>query len=140
MTKTNKKIANRRPFLPHSLLIFFAIAALLLVPWSFLLWQSLPPDHLAMHWNIAWAGFDISLLLALGLSAFFGLRKSGWVIIPATIAGTLLFMDAWFDYLTAKRGWESGFSLFTGLCIEVPISLMAFWLAYKAGTHYIKKK
>ena len=140
MSRINKKINQSGTFLPHGLLIFFAVAAFFLVPWSVLLWQSLPLNHLDRHWNLAWTGFDISMVLSLGVSALLGLRKSGWVIIPASIAGTLLLMDAWFDCLTAKQGWESGVSLFSAMFIEVPISLMAFWLAYQAGAHYIKKR
>jgi hypothetical protein len=141
MPNNTSKQANRtRFFLPRMLLIFFALASCILVPWSIVVWQSLPAHHLDRHWNLAWSGFDISLVISLGLTSFLGLRKSGWVILPATIAGTLLLMDAWFDYLTAKQGWESGFSLVLAIFIEVPFALMAFWLAYTAGKHYIKKQ
>lgn len=134
------KVKHTPFFLPRGVLIFFAAAAFLLVPWSILLWHSLPTDHLDSHWNLAWSGFDISLVLSLGLTALLGLFRSGWVIVTASMAGTLLLMDAWFDCLTAKQGWESGLSLFSAAFIEVPISLLAFWLAYNAGKHYIKKR
>lgn len=141
MPKTSKNHVNNNPsFLPRGMLKFFAIAAFLLVPWSIILWQSLPPDHLDMRWNLAWSGFDLGLLLSLGLTAFLGLRKSGWVIIPASMAGTLLFMDAWFDCLTAKQGWEYIASLSSASFIEIPMAIMAFWIAYRAGRHYIRKK
>ena len=135
-----KKKNTYQFFLPHNILIFFAISAVLLVPWSVLLWQSLPPDHLDKRWNLAWTGFDIGLLISLGLTSLLGLRKSGWVIIPASMAGTLLLIDAWFDCLTAKQGWEYAASLSTAAFIEIPMAIMAFWIAYCAGMHYIKKK
>jgi hypothetical protein len=140
MPKTKYNQIKHTPFfLPRGLLIFFAIAAFLLVPWSIVLWHTLPSDHLDRNWNLAWSGFDIGLVISLGLTALLGLRKSGWVILTASVAGTLLLIDAWFDCLTAKLG-ESGFSLFSAAFIEVPMSLMAFWLAYNAGKHYIKKR
>lgn len=110
------------------------------MPWSIVLWQSLPSDHLARHWNLAWSGFDFGLVLSLGLTALLGLRKSGWVIVPASAAGILLLIDAWFDCLTAKQGWEYVLSLSSATIVEVPMAIMAFWIAYSAGKHYIKKK
>jgi len=127
-------------FLPGGLLKFFAVAALLLIPWSILLSQSLPSSHFARHWNLAWSGFDFGLVLSLGLTAFLGLRKSGWVIIPASAAGILLLIDAWFDCLTARQGWEYSVSLSLAVFVEIPMAIMAFWIAYCAGKHYLKKK
>ena len=136
-----KKTKNpHQSFLPQNILTLFAVSAFLLVPWSVLLWQSLPPDHLDRRWNLAWTGFDIGMIISLGLTALLGLRKSGWVIMPASMAGTLLLMDAWFDCLTAKQGWEYAASFSSAVLIEVPMAMMAFWIAYCAGNHYIKKK
>lgn len=141
MAKLHKNHSNHnQSFLPRGLLKFFAVAAFLLVPWAILLSQSLPSDHLARRWNFAWTGFDISLVVSLAVTAFLGLRKSGWVIVPAVIVGTLLLVDAWFDCLTAKQGWEYLVSLSSAAFIEIPMSAMAFWIAYRAGKHYIKKK
>lgn len=141
MSKTSKnKDEQLHPFLPQGMLRFFALAAFLLVPWTVLLSQSLPSDHLAHHWNMAWIGFDCFLILTLAFTAILGLRKSGWVIVPATIACTLLLIDAWFDCLTAKQGWEYLISLSSAAFIEIPMAIMAFWIAYRAGRHYIKKK
>jgi len=136
----NYQQKNIHSFLPRGLLKFFAVAAFLLVPWSIILWQSLPSDHLDRRWNLAWTGFDIALIFSLGLTALLGLKKSGWVIIPASMAGALLLMDAWFDCLTAKQGWEYIASLSLASFIEIPMAVMAIWIAYCAGRHYIKKK
>jgi hypothetical protein len=141
MSKKHKSHSkNNQSFLHPVLFRFFAIAAFFLVPWSIVLWQSLPYDHLANHWNLAWSGFDFGLIVSLGLTAFLGLRKSGWVIIPASSAGILLLIDAWFDCLTAKQGGEYIVSLTTAAYIEIPMAALAFWIAYSAGKHYIKKK
>jgi len=138
--KAKKYINQVHSFLPRNLLKFFAVAAFLLVPWTVLLSQVLPSDHLDRRWNLSWSGFDLGLILSLGLTAYLGLRKSGWVIIPATVAGTLLLIDAWFDCLTALPGWEYIVSLSLAAFVEVPMSVMAFWIAYCAGRHYIKKR
>jgi len=137
---TRNHLKSNQLFLPRGLFKFFAVAAFLLVPWSILLWQSLPYKHLARNWNLAWSGFDFGLVLSLGLTALLGLRKSGWVIIPASAAGILLLIDAWFDCLTAKQGGEYLLSLSSAIVIEIPMAFMAFWIAYRAGKHYIKKK
>lgn len=141
MSKVSKKhLLEKHTFLPQGLLKFFAIAAFLLVPWAVLLSQSLPSDHLARNWNFAWSGFDFGLVFSLGLTAFLGLRKSGWVIIPASLSATMLLVDAWFDCLTAKQGKEYLVSVSSAVFIEVPMALMALWIAYCAGRHYLKKK
>lgn len=131
---------NIQSFLPRGMLIFFAVSAFMLVPWAILLSQLLPSDHLASRWNLAWSGFDFGLVVILGLTAILGLRSSGWVIIPSSIAGTMLLIDAWFDCLTAKVGKEYLFSLSTAALVEIPMALMAFWMAYRAGRHYLKRK
>src|ERR671934_142406 len=45
----------------------FAGAAGLLVPWTVTLARALPSRHEAVHWNLAWVGFDAMLTGALAL-------------------------------------------------------------------------
>lgn len=116
----------------------FAIAALLLAPWIVWLSHSLPPTHLDRRWGIVWSGLDVGELTSLALTAYFGLRKSGWVIVAATAAGTLLLVDAWFDSVTAAIGREYLESLLTAVFAELPLSLLAFWIAYKTGKEIFK--
>lgn len=140
MAKGKKKIIHHpRSFLPRSILAFFAIAALILVPWTIFLAQSLPTHHMDRRWNLVWSGFDIGLLLSLGLTAYWGLRKSGWVVAAASVAGAFLLIDAWFDCVTAKQGWEYGVSLSLAAFAEIPMAVLSFWIAYRAGKHYFKK-
>ncbi len=113
--------------------------ALALVPWTLWLSYSLPIDHLDHRWNLAWSGFDVGLLLSLALTAYFGLRKSGWVTVTASIAGTLLVIDAWFDCVTAKDSWEHLLSISSATFIELPLALLAFWIAYRAGKQCFSK-
>jgi hypothetical protein len=120
-------------------MVAFAVAALLLVPWTAWLAGTLPSDHLDRRWDVAWTGFDVGLLFSLGATAYFGLRKSGWVIIAATIAGSFLLIDAWFDCLTAKTSWEYLTSLTSAICIELPLAALAFWSAYRTGKQCFAK-
>jgi hypothetical protein len=111
----------------------FAIAAIALVPWTAWLSHSLPPTHLDRRWSIAWSGLDVGEFVALALTAYLGMRKSGWIIVAASIAGTLLLVDAWFDCLTATAGWEYLGSLLSAVFAELPLSILAFTIAYRTG-------
>jgi hypothetical protein len=122
--------------LPKWIVRLFAGAALVLVPWTVLLYYSLPPSHLDRRWNLAWAGFDGALVVSLTLTAFFIWRKSGWVILAATAAATLLLVDAWFDTLTATVGWDYAGALVSAACVEVPLACLSLWIAFRAGRHF----
>jgi hypothetical protein len=114
----------------------FAAASLLLIPWTIFLSQSLPGSHLDRRWNVAWVGFDIALLLALALTAYLGWRKSGWTVISATAAATLLIVDSWFDMLTATSGREYLGSIASAFFVELPLAVLALWVAYHIGKQY----
>jgi hypothetical protein len=68
-----------------------------LVPWSIYLMVSLPRTYNAHHYDLAWFGFDVLELLALGATAYFGLRRRQAIIGAALASATLLICDAWFD-------------------------------------------
>src|SRR6185312_12406958 len=57
-----------------SLELLWACTAFLL-PWSIYLMISLPRSYNTRHYDLAWAGFDVLELLALGATAYFGLRR-----------------------------------------------------------------
>ena len=68
-----------------------------LVPWSIYLMISLPRSYRAHHYDLAWFGFDLMEVLALGATAYFGLRRRQAIIAAGLAAATLLICDAWFD-------------------------------------------
>ena len=74
--------------------------AVVLVPWTALLFATLPRHYVANHWAIAWGGFDIGLGVALASTAVMVIRRSPLAEVTATITGSLLCCDAWFDVLT----------------------------------------
>src|SRR5215475_14160592 len=57
----------------------FALGALLLVPWVVLLAVTLPSQHRAAHWDVAWVGFDVLLALLLLTVAISAWRRSPWL-------------------------------------------------------------
>ena len=122
--------------IPRGIVRLFAGAALLLVPWTVWLSASLPVAHLAHRWNLAWTGFDCALIVALALTAYLTWRQSGWVVLAATAAATLLLTDAWFDTLTARAGLDYAVSLVSAVGIETPLALLSLWVAYRAGRRF----
>jgi hypothetical protein len=114
---------------PRSVALGFLILVVGLVPWTIWLFFSLPEDHLAQNWYLAWGGFDVGLIFALGLTAVFLLRRSPWAGITAAVAGTLLVCDAWFDITTSRGTDERLQAIFLALIVELPLAAVCFWIA-----------
>ena len=110
--------------------LFFA-AAFLLLPWTVWLTQTLPAHHATERWDVAWVGFDLGELGALGAVAVAAVRRSVWLEAAAAAAGTLLLCDAWFD-TTLETGTRFWYALAQALCAEVPLALLCFWIARDA--------
>jgi uncharacterized membrane protein len=58
---------------PRWVSYLFALLSLALVPGIARVFASAPPLHLAMHWRLAWGGFDVALA---ALLAVLGWRSS----------------------------------------------------------------
>lgn len=114
------------------------LAAGFLLPWGLWLTRTLPSSHLSRHWSLAWGGFDLGLALALGLTAVAALRSSPWLSATASAAGTLLFVDAWFDVLTARPGAELAFSAAEAVFVELPLAALSFWIARDAERNWVR--
>jgi len=108
---------------------FFAVVGVLLVPWALWLSYSLPSRQVAHHWDLAWAGFDVILSLALLGTAFalFTGRRVGRSLAAAT--GALLLADAWFDVVTASGAGERWVAVTLAAFAEIPIAIVCFALA-----------
>jgi uncharacterized membrane protein len=68
----------------------FAVLSLALAPGVARVFASAPPLHLAMHWRLAWGGFDVALaalLAATGLALF---RRSALAEVLAAMTATLV--------------------------------------------------
>jgi hypothetical protein len=117
---------------PRWIVPLFGLAAVLLLPWVVLLVVALPSAHRAAHWDIAWAGFDLALALLLLTVAVSAWRRSPWLEGAATATATLLFVDAWFDVLTASTRAEFIVSIGEAALVELPLAVLCLLLARAA--------
>ena len=110
----------------------FAVVGIGLVPWTVWIAYDLPRRHIARHWDVAWAGFDVMMALLLLATAYAALRRSAWIQSTASATATMLCCDAWFDIVTAGRGADLAFSLASGILIELPLAVICVWVARHA--------
>jgi hypothetical protein len=103
--------------------------AIVLIPWTALLFVSLPRHYVANHWDIAWGGFDLGLGLALAGTAVLVARRSPYAEVTATITGALLVCDAWFDVLTSRGTSDIAQAIVLALLVELPLAALCFWMA-----------
>jgi Na+/phosphate symporter len=89
-----------------------AVGSLVLVPWIGVLAVTLPHRYVAVHWTLAWVGFDTALLLALAATSFLAWRGR-----------PLMVCDAWFDTTTANRS-DRGVSVLSALLLELPMAVL----------------
>ena len=107
--------------------------AIALFPWTAYLSATLPSDHVTHHWQVAWAGFDLFEALALAATVVAMARRSVFVTVFASVAGTALLCDAWFDLVTAQPGREFAWALLFALVGELPLAALCFWIAFEVG-------
>jgi hypothetical protein len=107
----------------------FALFSLILLPWIAYLAYSLPSRQVSADYDVAWAGFDLMLLIALASSGYFALRRSRHLATTATAAATLLVVDAWFDVMTTLPGQRlEPVALAAG--VELPLASVCVWLSF----------
>ena len=99
----------------------FALCAVILVPWTIYLGETLPSRQVSPNYDAAWAGFDVILALALASTAYFALRRSRYLAVAAAATATLLIIDAWFDCITSPAGqlWQA---ILMAVLIEIPLA------------------
>jgi hypothetical protein len=115
----------------------FVLFSLALIPWTIYLGYSLPSRQLSPHYNVAWAGFDVLELIALGATGYFSLRRSRYLAISAAAAATLLVVDAWFDIMTSPRE-QVAQAIVLAAVIELPLAGVCVWLSYH--THQLAER
>jgi len=111
----------------------YAVAGVLLVPWTIYLAVSLPQRTVDTHYRGAWVGFDMLLVAAIVLTAYYAFKVDVRVQLPATATATLLIVDAWFDVMTAGRHRGVGLALLMAVCVELPAALGSLWLARRVN-------
>lgn len=107
----------------------FLLCAVILIPWTAMLFLTLPHSYGANHWRLAWGGFDVALAVALATTGIAVLRRSPLGEIAATVTGTLLVCDAWFDVLTSHGTADVAQAIAGALLVELPLAVLCFWIA-----------
>jgi hypothetical protein len=120
---------DKRSLVPAWIAPAFLLCAVVLIPWTALLFLTLPPHYAANHWSLAWGGFDLALGVSLAATAILALRRSPFGEIAAAITGTLLVCDAWFDVLTSRGTTDVVQALVGAFVIELPLAFLCFWIA-----------
>jgi hypothetical protein len=120
---------NGRWLVPPWIAPAFLLCAIVLLPWTAVLFFTLPHHYVANHWGLAWGGFDIGLGLALASTAVAVARRSPFAEVTAAVTGTLLVCDAWFDVLTSRGTTDVVQAAVLAAFVELPIAALCFWMA-----------
>jgi hypothetical protein len=115
----------------------FALVGIGLLPWTLWLSVALPSHHLARHWDLAWAGFDVMLMTTLLATAVAAVRRSSLLPGAAAAGGALLVADAWFDVWTAAPGDDRLLAMVLALAVELPLAGLCFWIVLDADRFYL---
>ena len=107
----------------------FVVLAALMVPWTVYLALQLPTSHPSAHYDLAWGGFDVGMMLALGATSWAALRVHPSLPSLAAVTGTMLVVDAWFDVVTSPDGDELWVALAMALLVELPLAGLCLWLS-----------
>jgi hypothetical protein len=105
------------------------VAGLGMIPWLVLLATQLPASTVAAHWSTAWVGLDSMETIGLLATGALLLRRDHRCCLAATVTGTLIFVDAWFDVTTSAPGLAQLAAIVMAAFIELPVSLLCAGLA-----------
>lgn len=119
------------PAQPRWIAVVYGLLALVTMPWTIYLAVTLPSRHLSRHWDVAWVGLDVAIVIVLILNAVYSRSRSKWLAMSATATTTLLLVDAWFDIMSARPGKAFIEALVLALLVEVPLALLTFRVAIK---------
>lgn len=103
------------------------VAVAVLIP-LFIIVARVEPRTAQLHnLRLFWTGLDIFELIGLALTGWCLFRRSPYVVVTATVTGTLLFSDAWFNFVTTVGTQHR--AAFVMACVEVPTSVYSFVIA-----------
>jgi hypothetical protein len=112
-------------------LLVLTVSCVVLVPWVIFLALSLPRHYETGNWRATWVGFDISLILALALTAYLGWRRRQLVMFASFATGLLLVCDAWFDVSTAGAGTDRWTAIASAVFLELPLAALLLSVTYR---------
>jgi len=113
----------------------YTVMGLALIPWTVYLAVTLPKREVDTHYRGAWVGFDLLLVVAIVLTAYYAFRMDDRVQLPAMATATLLLVDAWFDVMTAGGRTATFEALLMALLVEIPAALFSLFLARQVNRH-----
>ena len=139
--KSNKIRSHRHPkiYVPTQAGFLYTLLAVILVPWVIYLAKDLPARHPDRHYDIAWVGLDIGLMVLLLITGFLATIKSRWVIIAASSTASFLLIDAWFDVCSSREGYELDQAIVLAAFVEIPLAIATLWLAYRVLNQNLPK-
>ncbi len=120
---------RRTRLLPTWVEWFFVGGAVVLIPWIVFLFTTTQQAVVSKHSRLVWGGFDCFLVLGFALTAYRITRRSPRGAITATATGTMLFIDAWFDVLTARHHGAQLVAVLLAVFAEIPCGLICFYVA-----------
>jgi hypothetical protein len=118
---------------PFPLVLALLLAAGGFVGWIIALAIRLPSRYRADHWNVAWVGFDVMLLISLIATAWVFTRRPHLVPTAFVVTAVLLVCDAWFDVTTASGTGDTVVSVVCAAAFELPLAGALAWAARAAG-------
>ena len=101
--------------------ITFSILSM--VCWVIYLRLTLPKTYSAQHWRMAWIGFDFGLFVSLIFTLVSHYRNDARAINSAIVASTFLFIDSWFDVITATKGIDRITAFILAFAIQIPLGV-----------------
>lgn len=116
-----------------------AALAVLMVPWTAYLFIVLPRTARAEHFDLAWGGFDLALLVLLALTGWAAVRRLRWLAAVAGASAALLGADAWFDVVTSPTAGERWVALAMAVLVELPLAVVCVWLAV-SGQDFVDRR
>jgi hypothetical protein len=106
----------------------FILFAVIMLPWTVYIAATLPSRQFSPHNDVAWAGFDVILLMALAATGYTALRRSRYLTMAAMATAVLLVVDAWFDVMTTP-GAQVIQSIVLAVLVELPLAGVCGWLS-----------
>jgi hypothetical protein len=116
-----------------------ATLAVLMVPWTAYLFMALPRTARATHFDLAWGGFDLALLVMLALTGWAAVRRRRGLAAVAGASAALLGADAWFDVVTSPTQGERWVAVGMALLVELPLAVVCVWLAV-SGQDFVDRR
>jgi hypothetical protein len=123
-------VARPNPQTRRRVIEALVVACVSLAAWIIVLGLTLPRRYDATHWNLAWVGFDVALLIGLCATAWAAWRRRAVIVLFATATATLLLADVWFDVTTARSSdlWVSALQ---AVLVEIPFAIFLLYVVVR---------